>query len=229
MDDIKLIEEQAPQKEPGAKAPSWVWIALVGAVIISLGCGLVFGGAGGFLLGRKGAVGGMGHGLGYDCPMGGMGHGLDYDCPMDESSGSPRWQMPARPRSPQAPELPSMPGIPGNPEQPELRFEFPEMHGGALIVEVMENTPAEQAGLEVGDIIVAVDGKTLDEEYDLVAAIQEREPGDRVSLTLWRGMESAEVEVKLAEHPNKRGAGYLGVSAQTLPNMRGWERMIPQE
>ena len=42
-------------EEKSQRTPSWVWIVLIVAVLGSLGCGLLFGGIGGYLLGSKGS------------------------------------------------------------------------------------------------------------------------------------------------------------------------------
>lgn len=65
-----------------------------------------------------------------------------------------------------------------------LLNEVPE---GAYIVEVIENSPANQAGVEVGDIILKIDGvKLSEEESSLAKVIQTKKVGDRVELEIWR-------------------------------------------
>jgi len=56
----------------------------------------------------------------------------------------------------------------------------------AVIVEVDVDGSAGQAGLEAGDIIIAVDDKAMDQERDLRALIASHEPGDEVEITLVR-------------------------------------------
>ncbi|MGD2148678.1 MAG: PDZ domain-containing protein, partial [Anaerolineae bacterium] len=91
--------------------------------------------------------------------------------------------------------------------------------GGALITEVVEGSPAEEAGLAVGDVILAVDGVTLKDGLTVVDAISAHEPGDRVTLKLESSAddEPREITVELGEHPEKEGIAYLGVAyAPTL-------------
>jgi S1-C subfamily serine protease len=69
---------------------------------------------------------------------------------------------------------------------------------GALILEVTPNSPADQAGLrstvltrsgrvqELGDVIVAIDGKPVRTAADLFAALKGRQAGERVTLTILR-------------------------------------------
>jgi membrane-associated protease RseP (regulator of RpoE activity) len=83
---------------------------------------------------------------------------------------------------------------------------------GALVVEVVPGTPAEQAGLQAGDRIVAVDGTRIGLDRALAEVLAEYEPGERVVLLVGRaGADPWEVRVRLAEHPEIRGRAYLGV------------------
>ena len=56
---------------------------------------------------------------------------------------------------------------------------------GIMINNVRENSPAAKAGLRAGDIIVEVDGKKVDSDFDLIRAIGEKKDGD-VSLIIVR-------------------------------------------
>jgi len=88
------------------------------------------------------------------------------------------------------------------------------------IVEVMPGGPAEQAGLQEGDLIIAVDGQTVGIEKDLADLIAGYEPGDTVTLEIERPGEeprAKELTVKLGQHPEKEGAAYLGVRYSSFP------------
>jgi len=93
---------------------------------------------------------------------------------------------------------------------------------GAVIVEVMPDSPAEKAGLQKGDVIVAVDGQKLDAENNLADLIAKYKPGDTVTLEIERpdDKEPFEVTVKLGEHPDKEGAAYLGVRYSAFPQFK---------
>jgi S1-C subfamily serine protease len=89
---------------------------------------------------------------------------------------------------------------------------------GAMIVEVEPDSPADLAGLQEGDIIVAVDGQKLDAESNLADIITSHEPGDSVTLEVERfGEEPREVMVELGEHPEEEGVTYLGVRCRPSP------------
>jgi S1-C subfamily serine protease len=70
---------------------------------------------------------------------------------------------------------------------------------GALITEVLPESPADLAGLQVDDVILAVDGDVLDSERTLRDRLVAYEPGDVVTLDILRGGESLQIEVTLGQ------------------------------
>lgn len=70
---------------------------------------------------------------------------------------------------------------------------------GALITEVNPGTPAEDAGLQSGDVIVAVNGQTVDSPSDLRLRIAGKSPGTEVEITYIRDGERQSKSVVLAE------------------------------
>ncbi len=79
---------------------------------------------------------------------------------------------------------------------------------GALITEVQADTPAATAGLQVNDVVTAVNGEPVDEEHTLRDRLIAYEPGDTVTLTVLRDGASEEIEVTLDE-PQMSGMGGL--------------------
>jgi putative serine protease PepD len=73
---------------------------------------------------------------------------------------------------------------------------------GVIITGVEAGTPAADAGVVVGDLIVAVDGSTTDGSAGVIAAIRDREAGDTIDITLVREGNSIEVTVELIERPD---------------------------
>lgn len=98
--------------------------------------------------------------------------------------------------------------------------EFPLDEGeelrGALITEIEEGGPAEEAGLQVHDVITAVDDEPLEEPLKLGEIIRAREPGEKVSLTVRRGDEELALSVTLGSAPDDDSAGYLGIRINAL-------------
>lgn len=104
---------------------------------------------------------------------------------------------------------------------PEPRLRIHEDKPGAIITDVVPDTPADRAGLREGDVIIAVDGQELDLENSLADAIAAYEPGDTVTLQVERpGEETREVTVELGEHPDEDGRAYLGVHYQSFRPLR---------
>jgi serine protease Do len=73
----------------------------------------------------------------------------------------------------------------------------PENNRNAKIARVNPNSPAERAGLEVGDIVTRVGDRDVTDFASLKDAIEKNEPGDRVTVRVMRGEESLEFRVTL--------------------------------
>ncbi|HWH34218.1 MAG TPA: trypsin-like peptidase domain-containing protein, partial [Acidimicrobiales bacterium] len=73
--------------------------------------------------------------------------------------------------------------------------------GGAVVVEVVDRSPAAGAGLEPDDIIVAISGEPVASMSALVIALRELEPGQPVELGVRRGGRTQTVVVELASRP----------------------------
>lgn len=72
---------------------------------------------------------------------------------------------------------------------------------GVRVTSVESGTPAEGIGVEVGDLIVAVDGSSTDGSASLIAAIRDREPGDSVIVTIVRDDATLDLDVELTIRP----------------------------
>ncbi len=73
----------------------------------------------------------------------------------------------------------------------------PSSGQGAQINTVQSGSPADQAGLKVGDVITAVDGTNITSAADLRQQIVGHQPGDTVTITYTRNGTSATAQVKL--------------------------------
>jgi len=79
-----------------------------------------------------------------------------------------------------------------------LGLESPE---GVLVADVMPDTPAEAAGLQAGDVILALDGEPMTRVGDLTRAVAALEPGTRSELTIFRDGAEQTVEVEIGRMP----------------------------
>jgi serine protease Do len=70
---------------------------------------------------------------------------------------------------------------------------------GVYITRVAENSPAQQAGLQEGDIITKIGEVALDETHSYVNTIFGFQPGDQITLDVVRGNETMQVKVMLGE------------------------------
>lgn len=76
-----------------------------------------------------------------------------------------------------------------------------EHAAGALVSEVVENSPAERAGLKSGNVIVGMDGETIDDPQDLARIVAQRPAGSEVKLSLWRDGEKQSVIATTGKMP----------------------------
>jgi serine protease Do len=74
---------------------------------------------------------------------------------------------------------------------------------GVLVSAVLPGTPASRAGIESGDIIVAIDGAPAATPATMMRMIATREPQARVTLALLRAGERVEVQAILGERPHR--------------------------
>lgn len=100
---------------------------------------------------------------------------------------------------------------------------------GALVGSVLPDEPAAKAGLKDGDVIIAVDGRNIEDSAALLRAIADKQPGTKATLTVLRDGKSMTFTVTLGERKaisETRPAGsksssedaQLGVTVRTLRN-----------
>ena len=72
---------------------------------------------------------------------------------------------------------------------------------GLLISQVSPQSPADTAGLMVGDVLVAFDGQPIEEADDLVTRLRGSGVGKAVPVTVLRGASAVDVSVTVGERP----------------------------
>jgi len=88
---------------------------------------------------------------------------------------------------------------------------------GVLVDRVMEDSPAEEGGLEPLDIILEIDGKEVSQTNEFQQIIALEEPGTEVNITVLRDGEKKELEVELGRRETGNGgkdkdrASYTGI------------------
>lgn len=75
--------------------------------------------------------------------------------------------------------------------------ELLSVRGGAQLTMVQDGSPAAAAGLHKGDVITAVDGDPILDASDLVVALRQWKPGERVDVAWQRGTETGTTEITL--------------------------------
>ena len=81
---------------------------------------------------------------------------------------------------------------------------------GALVGDVIKGGPAEQAGLEQGDIITSIDGTEIKDVTQFRNLVAAAEPGTKVKLEVFREGKTKTVTVKLTERSEGEGAPGTG-------------------
>jgi putative serine protease PepD len=74
---------------------------------------------------------------------------------------------------------------------------------GALVNEVANGGPADKAGLQVGDLVVSVNGRAVQSMDDLAAQIRILEPGQKVELGIVRDGKQQTITATLTNRPNE--------------------------
>ncbi len=83
---------------------------------------------------------------------------------------------------------------------PELRRHFgAREEAGVMVSRVEEGSPAAAAGIQVGDILAAVDGESIEGAWDVRLAVRPKKKGEVVKLDLWRDGRPLALSAKIDE------------------------------
>lgn len=89
-------------------------------------------------------------------------------------------------------------------------FDLDGSEGGILVTEIVDDSPAEQAGLRRGDLILRLQGKDVDDVEGFTRSVRALDPGDEIELAYLRKGKRETVKVKLGEREERlatRGNG----------------------
>src|SRR5437588_642152 len=79
--------------------------------------------------------------------------------------------------------------------------------GGAQISSVQPNTPASRAGLKLGDVVTAINGKTIGSTQQFIETVDTYSPGQTITLTVKRGGSTTKVKLTLGTRPQSQPSG----------------------
>ena len=133
-------------------------------------------------------------------------------------------------------------GVSIQPLTPELAKGFGLREAkGVLISDVVQDSPAERAGIAAGDIITEFDKKKVDTPQDLQKAVAATAPGKGVPIKVWRDKTEKTLEIKIGETPDEnvalkstnKGRTMLGLDVRPITpdiarqlNLRGGEGVL---
>ncbi|MBV7327938.1 PDZ domain-containing protein [Chloroflexi bacterium TSY] len=98
----------------------------------------------------------------------------------------------------------------------EFHFEIPEgVETGVIVMNVLPDSPADEAGINPGDVLVAINGEAIDTPEILVEMVSEMNPGEEVTLSVHSADgEVYDVMVTLSEIED--GRAVIGVAIDRL-------------
>lgn len=106
-----------------------------------------------------------------------------------------------------------------------------QQDGAVVITQVMSDSPADKAGVQAGDQLIAADETKLYEFDELLAILRDKEAGERIRLSLKRDDEQIEVAPKLEVRPDSRGRAaepYYGVVGEDQGGRIALTEVTPQ-
>jgi S1-C subfamily serine protease/photosystem II stability/assembly factor-like uncharacterized protein len=92
-----------------------------------------------------------------------------------------------------------------------------DAEGGVRLTSVVENGPAAKAGLKSGDLVQAIDEKSIEKYDQLIEEIRTHKNGDKLKFKFKREEQTQLVEVTVAER-SQTTAGVMGGASRTRPN-----------
>ncbi len=133
-------------------------------------------------------------------------------------------------------------GVTIQPLTPELAKSFGlKEPKGVLVSDILQDSPAEKAGMAAGDIITEFAGKKVDSPQDLQKVVAATGPGKSVGIGVWRDKNQKTMQIQIGETPddnvalksNNRGKSVLGLDVRPITpelarqlNLRGTEGVV---
>lgn len=96
-------------------------------------------------------------------------------------------------------------GIEGDPVTPEIARSLKlKTRDGIVVAGILRDGPAHKAGVEPGDVIVAIDGTRITNAHQALMAISSHRPGSELALTVIRNQKSIDLKATVIERPAKK-------------------------
>ncbi|MGB8952444.1 MAG: PDZ domain-containing protein [Candidatus Aminicenantales bacterium] len=114
----------------------------------------------------------------------------------------------------------------------ELNKELAEYFGlkegsGLLVKSVSAASPAEKAGLKVGDVIFKADGRRIETVSELSALIQDKKKGEKIKIEFLRGKKRMSLDIEIEEE--ERGWGSFFENWKDFPDLLQEQRIKSNE
>ena len=94
--------------------------------------------------------------------------------------------------------------------------------GGASVQSVTKDSPAEEAGLQVNDIITKVNDTEITSSNDLVKLVRASNPGDTLTVTVYRQGETLELTITVGRQVQSANESTVTESSQSSQNSQGY-------
>ncbi|EQA53716.1 S1C family serine protease [Leptospira kmetyi] len=74
--------------------------------------------------------------------------------------------------------------------------------GGAVVVQIMNDSPADRAGIQLMDVITEISGTKINSPEEVVSLVKKSKVGDRITVTILRQGNVSRLSIQLKERPN---------------------------
>lgn len=89
-----------------------------------------------------------------------------------------------------------------------------ESNAGVQVMGVLKNGPADQAGLQKGDIILSINDQAFENSNQLISYVGRQKPNSEVPAVILRADKKLNIKIKIAERPESKTGQFLPVPQQ---------------
>jgi serine protease Do len=90
---------------------------------------------------------------------------------------------------------------------------------GAYVSDVLDDSPADSAGVKEGDVIVEFNGKTIDDAGDLLRAVQKSRPGTKTTIVVIRDNDKKSMAISIGKPRRGNHSSGFAFAPPMLPHM----------